>query len=272
MCYVLFHQLKLNDDLGTYYGIQDLVGVEWQGDSAPQVAKFRDRWQKVLENINPGVTFQEEMLRDILFKKMDVSQAPFFRNDLAHYRREKKDHTYDFLMDSMERYLNDYTLEQNRAIQAAEYGKSSRSMVTKKTGKGTVKEEKVAVPVASKGKGKSSLPQRGDTKLPCWFFHQGTCSKGEQCKFSHAKLSKEEIAKLVKPGSRSQSPTKKGGKTQGKKGRSRSPSPKASKAESSGSTQGSKKMVCMDFMAMKKCTRGGTCPHEHLTIRICPGF
>ena len=28
MCYLLFHQLKLNDDLGTYYGIQDLVGVE----------------------------------------------------------------------------------------------------------------------------------------------------------------------------------------------------------------------------------------------------
>ena len=53
MCYLLFHQLKLNDDLGTYYGIQDLVGVEWQGDAAPQVAKFRDRWMKVLENINP---------------------------------------------------------------------------------------------------------------------------------------------------------------------------------------------------------------------------
>ena len=35
MCYILFHQLKLNDDLGTYYGIQDLVGVEWQGDSPP---------------------------------------------------------------------------------------------------------------------------------------------------------------------------------------------------------------------------------------------
>ena len=60
------------------------------------------------------------MLRDILLKKMDVSQAPFFRNDLAHYRREKRDHAYDFLMDSTDRLLNEHTLEQDRAMQAGE--------------------------------------------------------------------------------------------------------------------------------------------------------
>ena len=40
--------------------------------------------------ITPCVTSQEELLRDILFKKVDVSQAPFIRNGLAHYRRGKK--------------------------------------------------------------------------------------------------------------------------------------------------------------------------------------
>ena len=54
VCYVLFHQLKLNDDMGTCYGIQDLVVVEWQGHSAAQVAKFRDQWMRVIENRNPG--------------------------------------------------------------------------------------------------------------------------------------------------------------------------------------------------------------------------
>ena len=53
MCYMLFHQLKLNDDLRTYYGIQDLVGVQWQGDSAAQVATIRDG--------GGGVTFLEHV-------------------------------------------------------------------------------------------------------------------------------------------------------------------------------------------------------------------
>ena len=82
--------------------------VEWQGDSAAQVAKLRDRWMRVIENLNPGVTFQEDMLRDILLRKMGVSQAPFFRNDLAHYRREKKDHTNQLFLDSMDRFIDDF--------------------------------------------------------------------------------------------------------------------------------------------------------------------
>ena len=36
-------------DLGTCYGIQDLVVVEWQGDSAAQVAMFRDQWMRAIE-------------------------------------------------------------------------------------------------------------------------------------------------------------------------------------------------------------------------------
>ena len=50
MCCLLFHQLKFNGDLGTHYGVQVLVVVERQGDSAAQVAKFRDRWKSVIEN------------------------------------------------------------------------------------------------------------------------------------------------------------------------------------------------------------------------------
>ena len=40
--------------------------VEWQGDSAAQVAKLRDGWMRVIKNLNPRVTFQDDMLRDIL--------------------------------------------------------------------------------------------------------------------------------------------------------------------------------------------------------------
>ena len=204
MCYLLFHQLKLDDDLGTYYGVQDLVAVEWQGDSAAQVAKFRDRWMRVIENLNPGVTFQEDMLRDILFRKMDVSQAPFFRNDLAHYRREKKDHTYQFLLDSMDRFIDDFTLEHNRAVQAAEYGKGNKSLAVKKGATGTNKNT-TTLPTTT-GKGNSSPAQTVDTKRHCYFHHNGGCSKGDACGYLHERISKDAIAKLIRPGSRSRSP------------------------------------------------------------------
>ena len=49
MCYILFRQLKVNEDLGTYFSVQDLISVDWVGDSPQQVAKFRDQWLKVVD-------------------------------------------------------------------------------------------------------------------------------------------------------------------------------------------------------------------------------
>ena len=76
----------------------------------------------------PRVTFPEDILRDILLREMDVSQAPLFRGELAHYRRDKKGHPYQLLLDSMDRYIDDFTLEHNRAIQVAESGDGANTL------------------------------------------------------------------------------------------------------------------------------------------------
>ena len=53
MCYILYRQLKVNEDLGTYFSVQELITVNWLGDSPQQVTKFRDQWWKVVDSLAP---------------------------------------------------------------------------------------------------------------------------------------------------------------------------------------------------------------------------
>ncbi len=46
----------------------------------------------------------------------------------------------------------------------------------------------------SKGKG-----EKGKAKQSCWYYNHAECTRGDSCHFSHAKLTPEEKAKLVKP-------------------------------------------------------------------------
>ena len=180
MCYVLYRQLKVNEDLGTYFSVQDLISVDWVGDSPQQVAKFRDQWLKVVDNLSPGVQFQDSMLRDILFSKMEKTGNTVIQNDLAHFRREARDHTYIFLLESMDRYLSHWTMEQNRAVQESEHLRTIKTY-SAKGGKGDKPpqyDEPRKGKVGKKGKGKNrsdspppegrgSSPPRWDRKMHC---------------------------------------------------------------------------------------------------------
>ena len=97
MCYTKYRQLKVHEDLGTYFSAQYLISVDWIGDSPQQVAEFRDQWLKVVDNLAPGVRFNDLMLRDILFGKMEKTGSTVTENDVAHFRRDTQDHTYLFL-------------------------------------------------------------------------------------------------------------------------------------------------------------------------------
>ena len=121
MCYILYRQRKVNEDLGTYFSVQDLIAVNWLGDSPQQVTKFRDQWLNVVDNLAPGVQFDDIMLRDILFQKMEKTANTILHNDLAHYRRDARGHTYTFLVTCLDRYLANWTMEQNRAVQESEH-------------------------------------------------------------------------------------------------------------------------------------------------------
>ena len=60
-------------------GLHDLGPVAWLGDSFEQIAKFRDRWQHVLDNIVPGVSFQEYLMTEVLRDRLKTSTTHISR-------------------------------------------------------------------------------------------------------------------------------------------------------------------------------------------------
>ena len=107
---------------------------------------------------------------------------------MAHYRRVKKDHTYQFLLDPVDRFIADFTLEHNRAVQAAEYGEGNKSLAVEKGAIGTNKNT-TAPPTNTKGKGSSSPAQVVDTKRHCYFHRHSGCKEGDSCGCVHENLS-----------------------------------------------------------------------------------
>ena len=75
VCFIPYDQLKTNESMGTWFGLRDLGRVAWLGDSFGQIAKFRDRWQHVLDNMIPGVSFQEDVLREVLHDQLKTSKT-----------------------------------------------------------------------------------------------------------------------------------------------------------------------------------------------------
>ena len=72
----------------------------------------------------------------MLWDQLSKSQSPHFQNDLARYSRVPADQTYDFLLKSMDRFINEKTLKQNRQSQENEFKNKIAHSVTPKSGKG----------------------------------------------------------------------------------------------------------------------------------------
>ena len=262
VCFLLYDQLKTNESMGTWFGLHDLSRVAWFGDNFNQIGKFRDRWQHVLEHMQPGVAFQEDVLREVLHDQLKLSKNPHFQNDLAHYDRGSTAHTYEFLLQSMDRYISKTTLAQNRQTQENEFKGNPTVNASKKDNKGKERDQHkperdnvVAAVHAGKGAQKQSSGQLG----PCYFHNNGGCTKGNECRFSHKHISDEEAAKLEKPEARGRSQTpdrKKGGKgnkndkSGGNKGdRARDNTPGRGKSKSPGKSKPDKPTsgMCIDF-------------------------
>jgi hypothetical protein len=178
-------------------------------------------------------------LAGILLQKLEKSTV--LKEDIAHYHRQVPGHpdqSYEYLMNSMNRYLTRKRYDVNRtggvqsliknmggrgAAPAVE-GETSQSKRAKAKAKKAKEAKAIAAPAdKGKGAGKGSAP-----KLGICFFHntEAGCTKSaKECKFEHKKLSPSEAAKLVKPAgrdSRASSPSAKA-----KPGAKAKPSPKA---------------------------------------------
>ena len=86
--------------------------------------------------MTPGVTFEEDVLGEVLYDQLKTSKNPHFQNDLAHYDREQSAHTYEFLLTSMDRYISKTMLDQNRQIQENEFKGGATANVSNKDNKG----------------------------------------------------------------------------------------------------------------------------------------
>jgi hypothetical protein len=89
-------------------------------------------------------------------------------------------------------------------------GKTEMGTVDKnKTEASTSKDQKDKnkTGVAAKAKGEAKPSVKAAIEIPCYFFHNSTCLKGDACTFSHKALSDQKKQELVKPTKKDRSKT-----------------------------------------------------------------
>ena len=92
IAHILCMRLRTNDKMAMVYSINDLCRVTWQGDTPEQVSRFKDRWEKILDNMSTKL--DDDTLRDLLLEQM--SQSKEFESEVKAYEREPDKKTYDF--------------------------------------------------------------------------------------------------------------------------------------------------------------------------------
>ena len=276
--WMILDYFKTNRDVSVVYTIQDLTNLEWMGDKHMQSFKFY--WETMSARMTNELS--EKSLSEILVDKMSASQV--LHEDVMYYHRirdEHEDHTYQFLLACMDRYLARQRLLKNRRDNRIAFKKHSDAAPgvkeetpvedpeKKKKKKKKKKRSSSAAPSngdsdaapgpKGQGKGKSRNSSRGSSpsgdgrsqkKTACIYFQTGECNKGSDCRFEHRKVGQDELNKL-KSKLRSSSP---GGKGKGGKGNGNQRSSSAPKMGS----------YCHNFVSQKGCPRGDSCKFPHL--------
>ena len=266
LAWLILQHFKTNPKMGVLYNVTDIGKVAWRGDTPKQIHSFMMIWQYVLRNIKTKIPQDE--LAEILLTKLEKSTA--LKNDIDAYNRMEEDdpkRNYDYLMNSMERFLTRARYTANReldmiSIIGSELGGRNAVPASLDTGdvadpKKTKKPRAKSVPAkAGKGGGKGEVT----VKQICFYFNQpGGCNKSaKDCKFAHTKLSAEDLAKLKKPGAKI-----------GGKGEPRAPSPAGKgdkakpKAEAKAKAKASGPSFCFKFTSEKGCP-DANCKFMHL--------
>ena len=232
IAWLILKHFQTNPQLGVMYQITDFADLEWRGDKPTDVHTFMYIWENMLSQMHTSLSRHE--LAGILLQKLEKSTV--LKEDIAHYHRQVPGHpdqSYEYLMNSMSRYLTRKRYDVNRvggvqsiirnmggrgATPAVEGDAPLSKRAKAKAKKGAKVTKAVAAP-ADKGKGAGKGTR---DKIGVCYFHntEAGCTKtAKECKFEHKKLSAAEAAKLVKPpgrDSRASSPSP-GGKRPGAK-------------------------------------------------------
>ena len=113
IAWLILKHFQTNPQLGVMYQITDFADLEWRGDKPNEVHTFMYIWENMLSQMHTSLSRHE--LAGILLQKLDKSTV--LKEDLAHYHRQVPGHpdqSYDFLMNSMNRYLTRKRYDVNR--------------------------------------------------------------------------------------------------------------------------------------------------------------
>ena len=234
---------RLNPNMKPLYGFQDINDIQWMGDD--KIFEFLQLWRGIVSQNTIQLT-HEQLAVILLAKIPDNSKA--IGQDKAYYKRLPDGHeqkTYDYLINSMERYLDHVQMEHNQGLRRAAMQKG------RAVGAGGL------VTGSSGGPGAGT----GVQKKPCYFFNHGSCkNKDENCRFGHVHLPAAEKAKMEKPttgSARTPSPRRGGGAGASADGSGQQQQPQQQQQQQPSIRH------CFSFLK-GNCKKGDDCMFSHL--------
>ena len=241
LLHIVFNHYKISDEIGLVYNFSDLMAVKLRGDNA--LAGFLLSWDSVLDGISeePSVIVKETLFIE------QLRSCTVIEEEIAHYDRMPPGHadrTYEFLRLTVQRYLQRKRQNDNRKAVASALGggggrpPTAAAADSPKKGKGKHR-GRSASPSGSSDRAKSPKG-KGKGKGVCFAFQRNECTRGKDCKFSHAAES--------------------GGGSP--RGRSQSPKPKGG-GKSPAKTDKQKKSIPCRFEEKGSCKMGSSCQYKH---------
>ena len=244
--WLMYKHFQTNPNMGIVYSITDLSNLDWMGD--PRMQSFLYVWYVMVNGMKEAIS--ETTLRDLLLTKMEKSSE--LQHDLNFYYRMPDgdpEKSYQYLLDSMERYIQRASQRKNRKdfngkhlehilkcshtalpgvgkepkAKLSKAEKKARKLAQQKAQAESQGDRDASAAPAPKGGGKGGdkgpLSSQGTPyKEICYYFNHSTCQKGKQCTFKHVKLNDKEKGKLKKPNIKSRGNSQAAPKGGGPKG------------------------------------------------------
>ena len=172
LLWLILNSFRTPDHMGLVYSYDNLMSMEWYGDSS--LEQFKSSWHRMVDNLTVEPKLSNNALRDILHKKMTQGNTKIFADDLKHYSREKgksqvpgaaqrEDYSYEFLLSIIDREIRQKA--EDKQVEA-------RKRSTRRPGRDRDRDrEQDAAPAPkvkakAKPRGKSRQPRKEDEKPP----------------------------------------------------------------------------------------------------------
>ena len=169
--YQICNHLRTSSSLKTYFNIEQLMDIQWHGDSPEQIGKFLSDWLRVTNGMRTAL--EDVEFAELLYTRMKDSTVMKSVCELyrraSHHTPGKGDNTYNFLLESLQHYLDDVLedkiLESTRAEHRRQVGAGNRD--PKKTDKpshhsGARESQGYSASSEPKGKGKDRGKGKGE--------------------------------------------------------------------------------------------------------------